>query len=903
MKTTMLSTTLLLLLLAGCGSGTTKGDTITSPATNKSSTSKVNKAPVATFDKFSINRDLRYNGQLNATDEDGDEIKYTIVKQPSHGSVILHNNGCFTYTPDAGYKGEDTFSYRASDDVSSCAVKTVTIDVCEKPVSKPAKPSGLKLEALSTSKIKISWDDNSNNEDGFEVYLNGNLARVINANSTTTMICGLEAGTSYEVKVVAKNATGISDALIGAITTKDVTTAPKAPTMLSVVSKDKTTIRLSWKDNANNESSYEIYQDGIKVKSVSSGCHCALICNLTPCKEYSFEVRAKNKIGESTGDNIDVMTEGCIIPENHAPTANEVNAITQNIDPVSITLVGTDPDGDALSYTLLTSPTLGTLSGSAPNLTYTPFTHASITNGGYDSFTYKVNDGSLDSNIATVNITVNDVPEINHAPVATPQNITLDEDTIKIITLSGTDADGDSLTYIVVTPPNHGTFDGTTYTPNPNYYGDDSFTFKANDGTIDSTPATVTITINSINDAPTVDLGGDVTITEGESITVNSHAADIDGTVVDHTWISNQLGDDPENSSTVTFTTLTVGKHEIKVFVTDDDGLNSNTDSMIITVLPAPTPSKLLKTGQISSYDENGTFLDTVDAETLGIKDDGYYQAGVSRSFTRNNTNNTVIDNVTGFVWQDDDEVGVETRQFDEVSDNYCHGKTLAGASATAPRIEDLFYLRNHETGYYDENASGDTYFQNGSPAREYWSDTSDHEYNDYGWVMKFIADLDGWAEKTEGRYIRCVSQVGHPYIGNFTRDDTKEVVTDSDSNLMWQDNDVVGQLNKISWRAAINYCETLDFAGFDDWRLPNINELYSIGDKTRHNPAIRTSFVNIVSRDTSEDDYYWSSTTDADQSFLAQAVEFRWSNTARLDKGNSNMSQQFAYVRCVRTK
>src|SRR5207244_837824 len=122
---------------------------------------------------------------------------------------------------------------------------------------------------------------------------------------------------------------------------------------------------------------------------------------------------------------------------------------------------------------------------------------------GPDSFTYRANDGSLDSNIATVSITVT---AVNDAPVASDQTVATNEDTAKAITLGATDVEGSPLTYAIVTGPAHGTLSGTapavTYTPAANYNGADSFTFKANDGSLDSNVATVSITVTAVNDAP-----------------------------------------------------------------------------------------------------------------------------------------------------------------------------------------------------------------------------------------------------------------------------------------------------------------------------------------------------------------------------------------------------------------
>jgi hypothetical protein len=107
----------------------------------------------------------------------------------------------------------------------------------------------------------------------------------------------------------------------------------------------------------------------------------------------------------------------------------------------------------------------------------------------------------------------------NRAPTATGQSVSTNEDTAKVITLAGSDLDGDALTFTIVTPPTKGAIVPSgavscsgvpsnctrnfTYTPTANLNGPDSFTFKVNDGTVDSAAnATVTITINAVNDAP-----------------------------------------------------------------------------------------------------------------------------------------------------------------------------------------------------------------------------------------------------------------------------------------------------------------------------------------------------------------------------------------------------------------
>ena len=170
----------------------------------------------------------------------------------------------------------------------------------------------------------------------------------------------------------------------------------------------------------------------------------------------------------------------------------EENALT-------IVLGATDIEGDPLTYTLVTQPAHGTLTGTATSRSYTPNADFS----GSDSFSFKANDGALDSNTATININVSNT---NDAPVVADQRITTDQGIAVDVILSGTDVDADILSFVMVTQPSNGVISGNipnlTYSSNDGFDGADSFTYKANDGELDSNTATVSLTIHNINDAP-----------------------------------------------------------------------------------------------------------------------------------------------------------------------------------------------------------------------------------------------------------------------------------------------------------------------------------------------------------------------------------------------------------------
>ncbi len=189
-----------------------------------------------------------------------------------------------------------------------------------------------------------------------------------------------------------------------------------------------------------------------------------------------------------------------VTPAADPPTATAQSVTTAEDTATAITLTGADADNDPLTFTVASGPAHGTLTGTAPNLAYTP----AADYNGPDSFTFTVNDGSTTSAPATVSITVTPV---NDTPTATAQSVTTAEDTAKAITLAGTDVEGGALSFAVGTPPSHGALTGTapnlTYTPAPDFNGPDSFTFTAGDGDATSAPATVDITVTPVADAPT----------------------------------------------------------------------------------------------------------------------------------------------------------------------------------------------------------------------------------------------------------------------------------------------------------------------------------------------------------------------------------------------------------------
>ena len=193
------------------------------------------------------------------------------------------------------------------------------------------------------------------------------------------------------------------------------------------------------------------------------------------------------------------------ISANDPPIAESGEVTTQEDTPTSIVIAGSDKDADQLTFSVITGPSHGRLSGTAPELTYSPAANFN----GSDSFSFKVNDGEADSKVAAVSIKVspvNDSPKANNDTVKAQEDVPIA--TVKVLA-NDTDPDGDRLMVINATQGTNGSVtigtDSTlAYTPYRNFSGTDTFTYQLSDGNGGADTATVNVTIDPVNDAPSI---------------------------------------------------------------------------------------------------------------------------------------------------------------------------------------------------------------------------------------------------------------------------------------------------------------------------------------------------------------------------------------------------------------
>jgi len=301
------------------------------------------------------------------------------------------------------------------------------------------------------------------------------------------------------------------------------------------------------------------------------------------------------------------------------PPGTEDQSVTTAEDvPVDIALnVASAFTTPTLTFTIMSQPAHGVLSGSGPDFTYTPAANFH----GSDSFTFRVNDGSAqDSNTSTVNISVT---EVNDTPTAISQSVSTNSNTPLALTLTGSDVEtaAEDLVFEVTMNPAHGSLSGSganlTYTPNANYSGPDSFAFTVRDtgdgaaAALTSAAATISITVNDTI-APSISAPANVTVNTGPNATTC-------GSVVTDAQLGTGNASDNagnvsiERSGVPSGNVFPVGTTTITYTATDGAG-NSTPATQTVTVIDntAPTLSAPAPTSVSADSTGRGTIPDVV---------------------------------------------------------------------------------------------------------------------------------------------------------------------------------------------------------------------------------------------------------------------------------------------------
>jgi gliding motility-associated-like protein len=489
----------------------------------------VNDPPIAVDDRDTTNEDTPVDITVLSNDNDPDGLidptSVVIISNPTHGNVTVNPlTGLVTYTPNADYYGADTFTYRVCDDGVPLPVlcDTATVYVTIVPVNDPpvvipvlnndTDPDGFLVPSTVTVTSSPSNGTVTVNPITGEITYTPN-ANYYGPDSFIYRVCdnGVPSPQLCDTALVVINVVSVNDPPVAV--NDNATTNEDTPVNIPVL---------------NNDTDPDGAIDPTSVVVVTNPLHGTVsvdpltgVITYTPNANYYGNDTLTYRVCDN-GVPAPVLCDTAtvyivVVPVNDPPVALPDNATTNEDTPVNIPVLNNDSDPDGAintnSVTVTSNPTNGTVNVNPDGtVTYTPNPNYY----GPDSFIYQVCDNGVPAPVlcdtALVSIIVTPV---NDPPIAVNDNVTTPEDNPVTIPVLNNDSDPDGAldisTVVVVSPPTNGTTtvnpDGTiTYTPNPNFYGNDTLQYRVCDNGVPAPSlcdtAYVYIVVTPVNDPP-----------------------------------------------------------------------------------------------------------------------------------------------------------------------------------------------------------------------------------------------------------------------------------------------------------------------------------------------------------------------------------------------------------------
>ncbi len=608
----------------------------------------VNDAPVAKNDISTTQEDTAVTIDVlsNDTDVDGDKLSIESASVPKEQGTVEVVNGKLVFTPAENFNGQAEITYTVTDgQLTDEAKVTVTVNpVNDAPTIKVDAVESITEDAVNTDTVvaTLTVRDTDTPEDQLTVSLenNSNGYFVLVGNEVKLTQAGVDAVNNDELNL--KDLTisaSVSDGVNPTANDSDsliVNRVNDAPTVENAIADqvlaedfDVYTIDLNevFKDSDSSLEFSVSGNDNIQISIVSG------VATITPTADWNgketITFTAKDPSGENVSQTVnftvasvaDIVADKATVVED---TPTIINVLSNDTFESTDKVVSLDADNGPKNGTVIVN--------NDGTVTYTPDDNYV----GKDTFTYVVTSGGVsESTTVTVNVT-----PVNDAPVAKDDIATTQEDTAVTIDVlpNDTDVDGDKLSIQSASvPETQGTVeivDGKlVFTPAENFHGDAEITYIVTDGQL-TDEAKVAVTVNPVNDAPTIKVDAVESITE-DAVSTDTVVATL--TVRDTDTSEDQLTVSLENNSNGYF--VLVGNEvkltqagvdavnndelnlkDLTISASVSDGVNptaSDSDSLIVNrVNDAPT----IKVDAVESITEDAVNTDTVVA-TLTVRD------------------------------------------------------------------------------------------------------------------------------------------------------------------------------------------------------------------------------------------------------------------------------------------
>lgn len=483
-----------------------------------------NTNPVANSDVYTTSQNTPLNGASvlnNDTDAEQPQGSWTasLVTDVSNGSLTLNADGTFTYTPDSGFSGADSFVYQVNDGAGGTAQATVTINVSATPNTPPvATDDGYTVTSGVALTGNVTTNDTDADGDTLTVSQisgpnSGSLTLNADGSFSYTSNAGFSGSDSFVYQV--DDGKGGTDQA-----TVTITVNAAGSNTPPVANSEVYTVSLGNSINGNvlaNDTDAD--GDTLTASEVTGPTQGTLVLNgngtftYTPDSGASGQDTFEYQVSDGNGgtDTATVTINISATPVNNAPNAVDDNAATDEdavLNGASVLANDSDPDSDDMTVetTPVSGPTSGALQLSADGtFVYTPTANFN----GSDSFVYRVCDDGTPSKCDEGAVTIT-VASVNDDPTATDDTFVIaqnsSDNVINVLVNDSFAPDtGETLTISAVGTPSEGgsaTIDGATikYTPKTDFTGTETFTYTISDGNGGEDTATVTVAVGSSAD-------------------------------------------------------------------------------------------------------------------------------------------------------------------------------------------------------------------------------------------------------------------------------------------------------------------------------------------------------------------------------------------------------------------
>ncbi|WP_426369441.1 tandem-95 repeat protein [Pseudocolwellia sp. HL-MZ7] len=459
----------------------------------------INDLPIPEIDAATIDEDtsVEIDVLANDSDADGDTLSVTELSV-DNGTVSITEKGAILFVPDADFNGTSTISYTVFDGQEG--VETTTIVTVDSVNDAPIANSDI---ATLNEDTNITFDVLINDTD-----VEGDTLTITEISVDTGIVNISATGEVTYTPLPEFNGTAIISYTISDGQDAEASTTATI-TVISIndspVINDITANTLLSQGviidvlSATND----VDMDALSISSAISENGTVIInsdgtITFTPTDEFVGVAIVNVCVSDINGGVTCTDVSVTVVDPNVAPTVNDVALKAIEDTSLTFTLVGSDLENDDLTFILIDQPN-GEVSGSLPLVTYTPPANFN----GETTLTYQANDGKLDSNIATITITVESE---NDLPVAIDDNVTIfsfDPTEIDVLA-NDTDVDEDDVLSVIGATASIGevswTTTGLSYTPDASFVGSTFVEYTIEDSSGATDTAIVFIDINTEGD-------------------------------------------------------------------------------------------------------------------------------------------------------------------------------------------------------------------------------------------------------------------------------------------------------------------------------------------------------------------------------------------------------------------